>query len=165
VTDIVNRATRSRMMAGIRGKDTAPEMALRRLLHASGFRYRLHTKQVCGRPDLLFPKFRAAIFVRGCFWHRHDRCSYAAAPATRPEFWQSKFAANDARDGTVRAELTRDGWCVATVWECALRCPDKVEAATELLCAWLLSGGGQLEIGERDLHGKLHEAKLRLAGH
>lgn len=151
VTDIVNKETRSRMMAGIRGKDTKPEMALRRALHARGFRYRLHAKQAPGRPDLLFPKFGSAVFVHGCFWHRHDGCRYATTPATRPEFWKTKFATNVTRDRAVHDELLHAGWRVATVWECALRKPDQVAVTAELLAAWLLTHVMQIEIGEEQI--------------
>lgn len=151
MTDIVDKQTRSRMMAGIRGKDTKPELALRRALHARGFRYRLHSNGVPGRPDLIFPKFRAAVFVHGCFWHRHEGCCYTTIPATRPEFWQAKFETNIARDSAVRTTLLESGWRVATVWECALRKPDKVSATTDRLAAWLLTGTVGMEIGDGDI--------------
>jgi DNA mismatch endonuclease (patch repair protein) len=147
VTDIVDQQTRSRMMAGITGKDTKPELALRRALHARGFRFRLHSKTVHGRPDLVLPKYRAVVFVHGCFWHRHQGCRYTTTPSTRQEFWQAKFTANVARDAAVRGELLEDGWRVATVWECALRKPDQVAASAELLSTWLLSDEDQIEIG------------------
>lgn len=147
MTDIVDQETRSRMMSGIRGKNTKPEIALRRALHTCGFRFRLHSSNVHGRPDLALPKYRAVVFVHGCFWHRHEGCRYATTPSTRPEFWQAKFDANVARDNTVRATLLEDGWRVATVWECALRKPDQVAASAELLSAWLLSDEAQIEIG------------------
>ena len=98
MADIVDPETRSRMMSGIKGKNTRPELALRRALHARGFRYRLHDKRLPGKPDLILPRFRAAIFVHGCFWHRHEGCKYATTPATRPEFWQAKFRENAERD-------------------------------------------------------------------
>jgi len=147
VTDIVDQQTRSRMMSGIRGKNTKPELALRRALHARGFRFRLHSGKVHGRPDLVLPKHRAVVFVHGCFWHRHKGCRYATVPATRPEFWRAKFDANVARDRTVRTTLLEGGWRVATVWECALRKPDQVAASAELLSTWLLSDEDQIEIG------------------
>jgi DNA mismatch endonuclease (patch repair protein) len=121
VTDITDQQTRSRKMAGIRGKDTKPELALRRALHARGFRLRLHLNAVHGRPDLVLPKYRAVVFVHGCFWHRRESCRYTITPSTRQKFWQGKFAANVARDAAVRGKLLKDGWRVATVWECALR--------------------------------------------
>lgn len=147
MTDIVDQQTRSRMMAGIRGKDTKPELVLRRALHARGFRFRLHPKNIHGRPDLVLPKYRAVVFVHGCFWHRHQGCRYTTTPSTRQEFWQAKFAANVARDEAVQGKLMKDGWRVATVWECALRKPDQVAASTERLSEWLLSDERAIEIG------------------
>jgi len=138
------------MMAGIKGKNTKPELALRRALHARGFRYRLHSTKVHGRPDLVLPKHRAVVFVHGCFWHRHEGCRYATTPSTRQEFWQRKFVANVARDAAVRRRLLEDGWRVATVWECALRKPDQITASTERLSAWLQSDEHKLEIGTED---------------
>ena len=140
------------MMAGIKGKDTKPELALRRALHARGFRFRLHAKKVPGRPDLAFPKHRAVVFVHGCFWHRHVKCRYTTTPSTRPDFWQAKFEANVVRDSGFRATLLESGWRVATVWECALRKPDQVVASAELLSGWLVSDDVQIEIGEEDAH-------------
>lgn len=151
VADIVDMQTRSRMMAGITGKDTKPELALRRALHARGFRYRLHAKNVPGRPDLVFPKYGAVVFVHGCFWHRHAGCRYSTTPATRPEFWQSKFESNVARDAAVQAALIQAGWRVATVWECASRKTNQLDVAADLLATWLLSEDLQLEIGEVDV--------------
>lgn len=150
MADIVDKQTRSRMMAGIRGKDTKPELALRQALHARGFRFRLHAKNVHGRPDLVFPKHRAAIFVHGCFWHRHLGCRYTTTPSTRPQFWQAKFEANVARDSAVRATLLETGWRVAMVWECALRKTDQVQTTAGILSTWLLSEREQIEIGEED---------------
>jgi DNA mismatch endonuclease, patch repair protein len=150
VTDTVDQQTRSRMMAGIRGKDTKPELALRRALHARGFRYRLHAKTVMGRPDLVFPKRQAVVFVHGCFWHRHEGCRYATTPSTRLEFWQAKFGANVARDSAVRAALLESGWRVATIWECALRKPEQVQATVLLLAEWLGSSSFDLEIGSAE---------------
>ena len=152
MTDIVDRKTRSRMMAGIKGKDTKPELALRRALHARGFRFRLHAKDIPGRPDLVFPKHSAVVFVHGCFWHRHVNCRYTTTPSTRPEFWQTKFEANVARDSGFRAMLLESGWRVATVWECALRKPDQVVVSAEFLSGWFVSDEVQIEIGEEDTH-------------
>ena len=149
MTDIVDKDTRSRMMSGIRGKNTKPEILLRRALHARGFRYRLHVKTVSGRPDLVFPKHRVAIFVHGCFWHRHEGCRFASNPKTRPEFWAAKFAANVRRDHKVVTELSREGWRIATVWECALRKPADVNAAVYQLELWITEGGQVVEIGKQ----------------
>jgi len=151
MADIVDKQTRSRMMAGIRGKDTKPEMVLRRALHARGFRYRLHGKGVPGRPDLILAKHRAVIFVHGCFWHRHEGCLYATTPATRPEFWAEKFASNVRRDRAAHDALAADGWRVATIWECALRKREKIQPAVARVSEWLLSESRRLEIGETDL--------------
>ncbi|MDD2868647.1 very short patch repair endonuclease [Neomegalonema sp.] len=145
--DVVDHQTRSRMMAGIRGKDTKPELTLRRALHARGFRFRLHAPTLEGRPDLAFAQHRAAVFVHGCFWHRHEGCRYASTPSTRPEFWRTKFAANQARDAAVRTKLLAAGWRVATVWECALRKAGQAERSTEVLAAWLLSEAPELDLG------------------
>lgn len=150
MADIVDKQTRSRMMAGIKGKDTKPELVLRRALHALGFRYRLHSKNVPGRPDLVFPKHHAIVFVHGCFWHRHEGCRYTTTPSTRPEFWQAKFDANVARDRSVHDQLLDAGWRVATVWECALRRPEETALTANLLAAWLRSSSAEIQIGNSD---------------
>ncbi|WP_424968867.1 very short patch repair endonuclease [Dinoroseobacter sp. S375] len=152
MTDIVDQQTRSRMMAGIRGKDTKPELALRRALHARGFRFRLHSKAIDGRPDLVLSRYRAVIFVHGCFWHRHEGCPYTTTPSTRQEFWQAKFDANVTRDKAVREKLLEEGWRVATAWECALRKPDEITASADSLSAWLRSDADQIEIGAKEAH-------------
>lgn len=146
MTDIVDSQTRSRMMAGIRSKDTKPELALRRSLHALGFRYRLHAKGIPGRPDLVLPRFNAVIFVHGCFWHRHSGCRYASVPTTRSEFWASKFAANMTRDTLVRLDLREAGWRVAVVWECALRTERDVAAASAAVAGWLQGTCVELDV-------------------
>lgn len=148
MTDIVPAHTRSKMMATIRGKDTKPEMALRRSLHAAGVRYRLHVKGLPGKPDLVLPRFRAVIFVHGCFWHRHPCCRFATRPATRPEFWEAKFQANIARDAAASARLLADGWRVATVWECSLRSETDVRGSSALILEWLHSGSPFLDLGK-----------------
>lgn len=137
MTDVVDNKTRSRMMSGIRGKDTKPELALRKALHARGFRYKLNVRCLPGHPDLVLPGYGAIVFVHGCFWHRHDDCKYATTPSTRPEFWQNKFDANKRRDREVQELLVEDGWRVATVWKCALRRPEQVITTAHLLSAWL----------------------------
>jgi DNA mismatch endonuclease (patch repair protein) len=132
VVDIVDAATRSRMMSGIRHKNTQPELFIRRALHRRGFRFRLHSRDLPGRPDLVFPKLKAAILVHGCFWHAHD-CDLFRLPATRREWWQQKIYGNRARDERVTAALAADGWSTMTVWECALK--GKQPAQLELLVA------------------------------
>ncbi len=119
--DIFDRPTRSRMMGSIRAKNTKPELMLRRYLHAQGFRFRLHRSDLPGSPDLVLPRYRLAIFVHGCFWHRHNGCFYATTPQTRPEFWSAKFDANIRRDASNRKELTKLGWRILIVWECGFK--------------------------------------------
>jgi DNA mismatch endonuclease, patch repair protein len=138
---MVDTATRSRMMAGIRGKDTLPEMTMRRGLHARGFRFRLHDRRMPGSPDLVFPGRNAVIFVHGCFWHGHN-CPLFRLPATRPEFWRAKIEGNTARDGAAEAALLAAGWRVLTVWECALRGRQRLPVETVLDRAgeWLVNG-------------------------
>lgn len=115
----MSRAKRSALMGRIRGRDTGPEMTVRRLLYAMGYRFRLHARELPGRPDIVFRSRRVALFVHGCFWHRHD-CGLAYVPKTRPEFWQRKFDGNVARDRRTEQELEVAGWRVVTVWECQL---------------------------------------------
>ena len=126
--DIVDRATRSRMMSGIRGKDTKPERTVRSFLHRAGMRFRLHAK-LPGKPDLVLPKYRTAVLVHGCFWHRHPNCRYATTPASNPEFWQKKFAGNVERDERVKRQLEEAGWQVETVWACQLSEPELSDLA------------------------------------
>ena len=121
-------------MAAVGQKDTKPEIVLRRLLHRAGFRFRLHRRDLPGRPDLVLAKYRAVVFVHGCFWHRHPGCRRASTPQTRREFWEAKFATNVARDERVSDALTADGWRVFTVWECGLTA-DPVTLADDLAVA------------------------------
>lgn len=104
-------------MAAIKGKDTTPELIVRRMLHASGFRFRLHRRDLPGRPDIVLPKYKTVIFVHGCFWHRHN-CRYFKWPTTRAEFWRAKILSNVTRDKRNRRQLRRLGWSVIVVWEC-----------------------------------------------
>jgi DNA mismatch endonuclease (patch repair protein) len=146
VTDVVDSKTRSRMMSGIRAKDTKPELVLRKALHARGFRYRLHDRSLAGRPDLVLPRYRAVVLIHGCFWHQHEGCRYATSPSTRPDFWQAKFDANRRRDAEVFISLTEQGWRVATIWECALRRSTQASATSELVADWLTGGAQSLEM-------------------
>lgn len=111
-------------MAGIRGGNTVPEMRVRKLLHRHGFRYRLHPKNLPGKPDVVLPRHRLCIFIHGCFWHRHPGCRYASTPKTRAEFWKQKFDQNVARDLRARNELLMLGWRVFELWECGIRGPE-----------------------------------------
>lgn len=127
------------MMSRIRGRDTKPEMTLRRALHARGFRYRLHGRDLPGKPDLVLAQYRAAIFVHGCFWHRHDGCKYASIPATRPNFWFEKFRQNVERDKRTIRLLEDAGWRVKIVWECELR-KNSDQRVFEGVVDWLRNG-------------------------
>lgn len=119
--DNVSKETRSRIMASVRQRGTTAELAVRKLLHSGGFRFRLHRASLPGTPDLVLPKYRVAIFVHGCFWHYHQKCRYARLPASNQKFWEEKLKANVARDASQRATLIEDGWRVLVVWECATR--------------------------------------------
>lgn len=109
------------MMSGIRGKDTKPELLVRKYLHAQGFRYRLNDRSLPGTPDIVLPRWRTVIFVHGCFWHRHSGCRFAYTPKSRQDFWQKKFDNNISRDECAIANLKGAGWRVLVVWECTLR--------------------------------------------
>lgn len=135
MADIVSPEKRSLMMAGIRGRDTGPELAIRRGLHRRGFRYRVNARELPGRPDLKLPRYNAVVFVHGCYWHRHPNCWFATTPSTRTAFWEQKFAANVARDARAVAELRARSWRVAIVWECAIR--QHSDNTVELLARWL----------------------------
>lgn len=118
MTDIVDRATRSRMMSAIRSKNTRPELVVRSHLHRAGLRFRIHPKKIPGTPDLVLPAWRAVVFVHGCFWHHHTGCAKAYTPKTNRRFWKNKFAANIARDQAKKQALRSAGWRVFTIWEC-----------------------------------------------
>lgn len=152
--DVVDAATRSRMMSGIRGKDTKPELVVRRGLHALGFRYRLHDRRLPGKPDMVLPRWRAAIQINGCFWHGHD-CALFRWPGTRQEFWRSKIGRNVERDRETEAALDRAGWRVLTVWECALKGPARIgaDAVVNGAADWLRSDARAGEIRGTDRAG------------
>ncbi|MBK8458751.1 MAG: DNA mismatch endonuclease Vsr [Phyllobacteriaceae bacterium] len=120
MADVVDAATRSRMMAGIRGKNTRPEMIVRRALHKAGFRYRLHVKDLPGKPDIVLPKYRTVIFVHGCFWHGHG-CRNFKWPKTREAWWREKIGRNVERDWEAITELGKIGWISKIIWECDIR--------------------------------------------
>ena len=127
MTDIVDTQRRSKLMAGIPGRDTAPEIAVRRIAHRMGLRFRVHRKDLPGRPDLVFPKHRLAVFVHGCFWHRHKGCRFASNPKSRIAFWKEKFVANVDRDARQQAALKELGWNVLVIWECETKNEPAVE--------------------------------------
>jgi DNA mismatch endonuclease (patch repair protein) len=113
-------------MAAVHSKNTKPEMVVRKLVFGMGYRYRLHSANLPGKPDLVFPGRHKVIFVHGCFWHRHKGCRYASSPKTRVDFWEAKFDANVARDKRTNRELKELGWSVLTVWQCQLKEPEKL---------------------------------------
>lgn len=139
--DIVDTATRSRMMSGIRGKNTKPEMTIRSLLHRQGFRFRLHVKDMPGKPDIVLPRYRAVVLVNGCFWHGHD-CSLFKQPSTRADWWREKLERNRRNDERARSSLEEAGWRIAVVWECALKGSDRINMADieGQLAGWLHRG-------------------------
>jgi DNA mismatch endonuclease (patch repair protein) len=118
MADIVDKKTRSRMMAGIRGTHTKPELAVRKALFRAGLRYRLHPRNLPGRPDIALPSRRSVVLVHGCFWHRHPGCRFAYTPKSNVPFWVAKFASNVRRDKATKASLRKAGWRVFTIWEC-----------------------------------------------
>jgi DNA mismatch endonuclease (patch repair protein) len=120
MVDIVSPEKRSSMMSGIRGKDTKPEIIIRCLLHQFGYRFRLHRKDLPGRPDIVLPKWRTVIFVNGCYWHGHEDCHLFRPPKTRTEFWTNKIENNQARDQRNHTALEDAGWKVLVIWECAV---------------------------------------------
>jgi len=122
MTDTVDKQTRSKMMSTVRGKNTKLELAIRQRLFARGFRYRLHTRDLPGKPDMVFPKYSAVIFIHGCFWHLHD-CERSTIPKNRREWWRKKLQDNKARDAKALEELRHDHWRVLVVWECSIRRP------------------------------------------
>lgn len=136
MADVVPKEVRSRMMAGIRGKDTKPELAVRRALTAAGVRYRLHRRDLPGAPDLVMAGRQVVIFVHGCFWHRHEGCHHAKLPSSNAEFWKTKLECNVERDKKAVADLLTAGWRVLTVWECATRRASDSDLQ-RLLVGWL----------------------------
>lgn len=135
-------------MAGIRGKNTKPELQVRRALHAEGFRYRLHDAKLPGKPDMVFPKHRAVVLVHGCFWHGHH-CHLFRLPVSRSEFWQAKIQGNVERDHRAIMALLHNGWRVGTVWECALKGKNRRTAreVVDTLAGWLRGEAPKVEIG------------------
>ena len=132
--DILTTEQRSALMSRIRGVDTKPELIVRRALHARGYRYRLHGRALPGRPDLVFRKRRAVVFVHGCFWHRHDGCAKSRLPKSRAEYWRAKFESNVERDQRNERSLAGDGWRVFVAWECEV---EKDETLIQRLMAFL----------------------------
>jgi DNA mismatch endonuclease (patch repair protein) len=147
MADVVSKAKRSEMMSGIKGKNTKPELIVRRALHAMGYRFRLHRRDLPGKPDIVLPKYRAVIFVNGCFWHGHD-CHLFKWPKTREKFWREKIQANVMRDKASQEKLVLDGWRTLILWECALKGSTRFELAQlmEQLEDWLRSNSASREV-------------------
>lgn len=147
MVDVMSSDKRSALMSRIRGKNTAPEVLVRKLLWRSGLRFRLHGTSLPGRPDIVLRKWRVAVFVHGCFWHHHDNCPLFRLPATRTDFWEAKLARNRARDIDATRLLRLAGWRVAVVWECALKHNTK-ETGTRLV-SWIRSNSTDIELLKR----------------
>ena len=147
MVDNVDAATRSRMMAAVKSKDTAPEVTVSKALHRCGFRYRKHVANLPGKPDLVFRKYKAVVLVHGCFWHRHN-CRMYRLPRTRTKFWREKVQSNRRRDGLVRDRLRGAGWRCLTVWECALRGPQRrrLDELIDEIAEWLTGGTSVREV-------------------
>ncbi len=156
LTDTVTVAKRSEVMSRVGSKDTKPELLIRKGLHARGFRYRLHVKDLPGKPDLVFPRYRSVIQINGCFWHGHS-CPRCRIPKSNTEYWNGKIAKNIQRDVLIRQSLHDEGWRVLTIWECALSGREKLKLnhVLALASAWLLSTNSICEIRGRELHTKL----------
>lgn len=148
--DHLSPELRTRHMRGIRRQHTKPELVVRRLAHAMGFRFRLHRKDLPGSPDLVFPRYRKAIFVHGCFWHGHEGCRYGTVPKTRTEWWLAKLANNRSRDARAVERLSDLAWTSMTIWECETRRP---EGLSERIAAFIerpLDLGDSVVEGSRD---------------
>lgn len=147
MADTVSSSKRSEMMAGIKSKDTKPEMIIRKGLHKKGFRYRLHAKDLPGNPDLFLRKYNAAIFVHGCFWHAHN-CHLFKLPKTRTAFWKKKLEDNKKRDDRNISILLNNNYRVCVIWECAIKNinDDAINKVIDNLAAWMQSGDGYLEL-------------------
>jgi DNA mismatch endonuclease (patch repair protein) len=132
MTDVHSKEVRSFNMSQIKGKDTRPEMLVRKFLFSNGIRYRLHDKKLPGKPDLVFPKYKKVVFIHGCFWHSHEGCKYFVVPKTRTEWWLNKLNRNKTKDAESINALKSQGWEIITVWECELK-PGKREQTLKSL--------------------------------
>lgn len=151
-------------MATIRPKDTSPELLLRSFLHRQGFRFRLHVRDLAGRPDIVLRGRRVVLFVHGCFWHQHEGCALAAFPASNVAFWKKKLKGNLRRDASQIAKLREEGWRVGVVWECAARKGVADVRTLRALKTWLLKPGGYKEFPATPLRkkaGTYRRAKMR----
>ena len=151
MVDIVSPAKRSQMMSAIKGKNSLPEMVVRKALFAMGHRFRVHRRDLPGTPDIAMPGRKIAIFVHGCFWHAHQGCKYAKTPSTRTEFWTTKLQGNVERDRRTADKLAEMGWRVLNVWECSTRNPEAVAGLSEALQRWIDSDARIGEISAQNL--------------
>jgi DNA mismatch endonuclease (patch repair protein) len=149
MVDRLTTAQRRLNMARIRGVDTTPERILRSALHRAGFRFRLHLRDLPGRPDLVLRRYSAVVFVHGCFWHRHPECLYATAPKTKAQFWADKLDSNRERDARQVKSLLQRGWRVLVVWECSLRKAAEREAVAARAISWIRGKSTFAEIPTR----------------
>lgn len=147
MTDIVDPKTRSRMMSGIKGKNTKPEIVIRQRLHARGYRFRLHRKDLPGSPDIVLPKYQAVVLINGCFWHGHE-CRLFKWPKTRPEFWRNKIEGNIRRDQQKLSELKKMGWRICLLWECEIKGAreEHLNEVIENISKWLSADDSHLFI-------------------
>ncbi|HKI47238.1 MAG TPA: very short patch repair endonuclease [Balneolales bacterium] len=147
MADVHSKETRSKNMAAVRNKNTKPELMIRKDLHRLGFRYRLHANNLPGKPDLVLPKYRAVIFINGCFWHQHD-CHLFKWPSTRKEFWESKINGNKVRDIETAKQLRSMGWRVLTIWECSLKGKSRLplDDLLSIVSNWIEEGSDEQEV-------------------
>lgn len=133
MADVHDKATRSFNMSQIKGKNTKPEMIVRKFLHAQGLRYKLHDKTLPGKPDIVLPKYKTVIFIHGCFWHGHEGCRYFVVPKSRTEWWLNKINTNKKSDYKAASELNERGWSIITIWECELKSLSLIKTCDSLL--------------------------------
>jgi DNA mismatch endonuclease, patch repair protein len=133
MADVHSPEVRSYNMSRIKGKNTKPEMLVRKFLFSNGFRYRLHVKNLPGKPDIVLPKYKAVVFVNGCFWHAHDRCKYYVIPKTRTDWWLNKLSINKQKDIDNFSKLAASGWKIITIFECELKSKKLIQTLTNLL--------------------------------
>jgi DNA mismatch endonuclease (patch repair protein) len=135
MADVHSKETRSYNMSRIRSKDTKPELLVRRFLHKNGFRYRLHVKDLPGKPDIVLPKYKTVIFIHGCFWHGHEGCKYSTLPETRKDWWRNKIGKNIANDRKSEEILMATGWKIIIIWSCSLKKSSQIQDLAHLLNA------------------------------
>lgn len=139
MSDIFTPEKRSEIMSHIQGKNTGPERIVRKILHKMGYRFRLHRRDLPGKPDIALPKYRTVIMIHGCFWHRHEGCRYAYMPKSRIEFWKKKFKSNVVRDRIVKKQLRKMGWQVITIWECEIHSVNILEKKLDITLRQILN--------------------------